>query len=448
MPDTSTASKPGTILAVEGDDASRRIIEQALKQQGYEVVVAASVAEGVEIATTSVAPPDAAVVADKPTATDAVAFLTALADASAKKGLDVPVVVTGAPASMARVIETLRAGALDYLRKPLGAKPLVEAVTRVIALGRKRRKEREEKLTRSGIVIPPAAARAAGRGQQPQHPGLAAISDSLKSRTVEVPAVPAVVADLRKAIRGQKSSLDDVARLIQRDQSLSLDVLKIANSAVYARGSRTSDLKIAVGRIGLVQLEGLIEMVFLRDCYQPRVPLFKSLLSEIWRYSVGMALAMRILADGMTGTSRLDGGVAYAAGLLSDVGASYLLWLFSERAPDLEIDVFLPFVRDRHEAIGGQVLAAMSLDAAVVQLGSHHHAQSPPMGVSLYWSLGAVATELVDRAVPRGDLTRGTRRGASFVGQAADTLRLNEAAMRKAGDQLQDELHGILEALG
>jgi HD-like signal output (HDOD) protein len=303
---------------------------------------------------------------------------------------------------------------------------------------------REEALAHPGIVVP-APARAP-RGQ-PQHPGLNTIAEGLKNRTIEVPAVPAVVGDLRKAIAGQKSSLDDVARLIQRDQSLALDVLKIANSAVYARGARTSDLKTAVGRIGLVQLEGLIEMVFLRDCYQPRVPLFKSLLAEIWRYSVGMALAMRILADGMSGPSHLDGGVAYAAGLLSDVGASYLLWLISERAPDLEIDVFLPFVRDRHEAIGGQILAAMSLDPAIAQVGTHHHAQSPPMGVSLYWSLAAVASELCDRAVPRGDITRNVRRGVAFVGQSADALRITEVAMRKAADHLDDELHGILEAL-
>lgn len=445
MAESSLSPKVGQVLVFEGDDSARRLIEGALKQSGYEVVVGAGAgaAESLEMAARS--PPEAMVFADKPPTPDAAAFLRALAEG----GLETPVVVTGSPASMARPVDLLRAGALDYLRKPLVPKAVSEAVARAVTVAQQRRGKRDEASRRPpGLVIPPPQPAASPRGgARTLHPELAAIADGLAKRGIEVPAVPAVVAELRKAIRGQRSSLDDVARLVQRDQSLALDVLKIANSAVYARGARTSDLKAAIGRIGLAQLEGLIEMVFLRGCYQPRQPLFKALLAELWKYSIAVAIAMRVLAEGMTGPSRLDAGVAYVAGLFSDVGAAFLLWLVSERAPELEMEIFLPFVRDRHEALGAQLLGTMGLDPAIVQLASYHHSQSAPTGVSLYWSLAAVASELADRAIPQCDLTRRARRGVAFVGQCADTLRINETALRKAGDQTEEELQVILDAL-
>jgi HD-like signal output (HDOD) protein/CheY-like chemotaxis protein len=429
-----------TVLVVESEDLVRRAIEGALGQQGYKVTVSASATEARETAATEA--PEAILFADKPPGGEVMTFLRGAPDADVS-----PVIVTGPPPAMARVVDILRAGAIDYLRKPMTPKAIVDAVARAAGIAKQRRQQREGSGAAADVPllgVPPAVAH---RGPRPLHPALGSILDAIKRQEIEIPAVPTVVSELRRALSDQRASLDDLSRLIQRDQSLSLDVLKVANSAIYARGSRTSDLKMAVGRIGLKQLEGLIETVFLRGCFQPRQPTFKSLLSEIWRYSVAMAIAMRILAENLTGPSRLDPGVAYVTGLFSDVGAAFLLWLVSERAPDLEMEIFVPFVRERHETVGGQLLATMGLDPAIAQLASYHHTQSPPTGVSLYWSLAAVASELADRAVPRGDLTRTTLRGASFVGQSADALRISEVALRKATDQLDLELAGILEAL-
>jgi HD-like signal output (HDOD) protein/ActR/RegA family two-component response regulator len=441
--ETSLPLKAAPVLVIEGEDATRRTIEGALKQQGYEVVVGLTAAEGLELAAATAM--EAVVFSDRPPALDAVAFLSALGE----RGLGTPVVVTSSATGMVRAVEALRAGAVDYLRKPFGPKSVTEAVVRAGAVVKRRRQRELEGAPHVDLGIPAPLPAPPGprRGTRNMHPALAAIADGLANQTIEVPAVPTVVTELRKAIRGQRSSLDDVARLIQRDQGLALDVLKIANSVIYARGARTSDLKVAVSRIGLVQLEGLIEAVFLRGCYQPRQPLFKTLLSELWKYSVCMAIAMRMLAENMPGPSRLDLGVAYVAGLLCDVGAAFLLWLVSERAPELSMELFIPFVRERHEPLGGQLLGAMGLETAVVQLAAHHHSQSPPTGVSLYWSLAAVASELTDRTMAGGDLTRGPRRAAAFVGQCADTLRISETTLRKVADQLEDELRGILEAL-
>jgi hypothetical protein len=135
--------------------------------------------------------------------------------------------------------------------------------------------------------------------------------------------------------------------------------------------------------------------------------------------------------------------VAYAAGLLRDIGAAFLIRLISEKAPLVEPSIYLLFMRQRHEAISAQILSGFGLDAAIPQLGGSHHAQSAPTGSSLYWPLSAVAAELADAALSGGDVSRLLRRGAGFAGAAVDTLHIGEGVLRKAGDQVTSELKVI-----
>jgi len=434
MPDSQVS-----VLVLDTDEGARAAALGALRRQGYDVrgFGSADLAFDAAIA----GPFHVMVVADKQVVLDGPGFLRRLA----QKNVTAPAVVIGsAQTTSDRVFEALRAGAVEFVRKPLGPEPFMGAVARAVAIALRRASGSGGA---TGPVTPFIPDPPHTRRPPPLPPPLAAIADGLASRTIEIPAVPAVVADLRRATRDARTSLDDVAKLIQRDQSLSLDVLKIANSAAYARGSRTSDIKTALGRIGLKQVETLIETVFLRGFYQPHNRLFKDLLGSVWRYSVASAIAMRLLAENHGSPAKLDPGVAYAAGLFRDVGASFLIWIVSERAANVDMNIFIPFVRERHEAVGAQVLATWSLDAAISQLAATHHAQSPPMGASLYWSIAAVATDLADLAVAGGDLMRSTQRGAAFVGACADSLHISEGMLRKVQDQLSVELNGILTAL-
>jgi HD-like signal output (HDOD) protein/DNA-binding NarL/FixJ family response regulator len=434
MPDSQVE-----VLVLDADDAARAAVEGALRRQGHAVQGFGNADQAFDAAIAT--PFQVMVVADKQVVLDAPGFLRRLA----QKNVTAPAVVIGsAQTTSDRIFEALRAGAVEFVRKPLAPEPFLGAVNRAITIAARRASGSGAAAARTTPFIPepPHTRRPA-----PLPAPLVAIADGLASRTIEIPAVPTVVSELRRATRDPRTSLDDVARLIQRDQSLSLDVLKIANSAAYIRGSRTSDIKTALGRIGLKQVDTLIETVFLRGFYQPHLRVFKDLLGSVWRYSVASAIAMRLLAENHGSPAKLDPGVAYAAGLFRDVGASFLIWLVSERAANVDVNVFIPFVRERHEAAGAQILATWSLDAAIPQLAATHHVQSPPLGASLYWSIAAVATELADLAVSGGDLMRTTQRGAAFAGACADSLHITEGTLRKVQDQLSIELNDILTAL-
>jgi HD-like signal output (HDOD) protein/CheY-like chemotaxis protein len=430
------SSTPDSVLVIDSEEGPRKALEGALSRQGYQVKGSGDTEEALKMA--GVGPLHAIILGDKLAQLDAPLVLRRLFEGR----VSASVVVTGvAQTTTERIIESLRAGAVEFVRKPLQPAIVMDAVHRAVTIARKKQSE-------PAAATPTFPESVVPRKPTPLHPALAAIFDKLRDAPVEIPTSPMILGELRKAMNQSRTSLDDVARLVQYDPSISLELLKLANSQAYARGTRTSDIKTAVGRVGLKPLETVVEAVFQRGCFVPASPAFREMLSSLWWYSAASALAMRVLAELLGPSARLDPGVAYAAGLFRDLGAAFLIRLVSERAPSVEAADYLLFIRQRHEYAASLLLSGLGLDPAIAQVASSHHAQSAPTGSSLYWPLSAMATELADTALPGGDVTRLVRRGAAFTATSADTLRISEGLLRKATDQLAVELASVSVLFG
>jgi HD-like signal output (HDOD) protein len=221
-------------------------------------------------------------------------------------------------------------------------------------------------------------------------------------------------------------------------------VLRLANSPDFARGARVGDLPTAVTRIGTRRIETILEALFLHDCYRPKVARYQPAVLAIWRNSVARATAMRALAESTR--VGLAPGTVYVAGLLADVGAMFLLWAASERAPELAVDEVLAFGRQRHAAIGADVLTAWKLDPSFAQLATTHHVPRNPVPASALWTLAIVAGELAERACE--DVTAPERPTTADVARCLAELRAAEPDLTTAAAAIGRELDGLGAALG
>jgi DNA-binding NtrC family response regulator len=102
----------GSILVVDDEEIMREILETLLTREGYEVKVAASGAEGLELAKTL--PFDAAIVDVMMPGLDGVATL----DELKKIDEELPVLMITAFASVENAIAAMKRGAFDYITKP------------------------------------------------------------------------------------------------------------------------------------------------------------------------------------------------------------------------------------------------------------------------------------------------------------------------------------------
>jgi DNA-binding NtrC family response regulator len=107
-----TASRTGAVLVIDDEEVMREILETLLAREGYDVRVAASGAEGLEMARAM--PFDAAIVDIMMPGLDGFATL----DELRRIDEDLAVVIITAYASVESAISAMKAGAFDYITKP------------------------------------------------------------------------------------------------------------------------------------------------------------------------------------------------------------------------------------------------------------------------------------------------------------------------------------------
>src|SRR5438132_6740638 len=105
-------SRNGTILIIDDEEIMREILETLLTREGYDVRLASSGVEGLELA--RAVPFDAAIVDIMMPGIDGIATL----DELKRIDEDLAVIIITAYASVESAISAMKSGAFDYITKP------------------------------------------------------------------------------------------------------------------------------------------------------------------------------------------------------------------------------------------------------------------------------------------------------------------------------------------
>src|SRR5260221_399200 len=146
-------ARNGTILVVDDEEIMREILETLLTREGYDVRVASSGAEGLEMA--RALPFDAAIVDIMMPGLDGIATL----DELKRIDEDLAVVIVTAYASVESAISAMKAGAFDYVTKPFKNDQVVVVVRnalerrRLVHENRNLRQNLQERYHKFGNII-------------------------------------------------------------------------------------------------------------------------------------------------------------------------------------------------------------------------------------------------------------------------------------------------------
>jgi HD-like signal output (HDOD) protein len=69
-------------------------------------------------------------------------------------------------------------------------------------------------------------------------------------RIRDIPTLPTIVFELNELLRDPDTSIKTVCDTIEKDQAITLKILKLVNSAFYGFKSKISDLRNAVALLG------------------------------------------------------------------------------------------------------------------------------------------------------------------------------------------------------
>jgi HD-like signal output (HDOD) protein/CheY-like chemotaxis protein len=448
--DTGDSTDRDVVLVVEDDPDTSRTLDRCLRRLGYEVVTATDGEEGLRKAI-ELAPQ--VVLSDiRMPNMDGHTLLRRLSG----HDLDTAVVIMSAHGDMNDVIDALRNGAVDYLTKPWTPSELVSAVGRAVSMHDERRARRTG--VRSALVASPGLQRTVDESSSSDDEGASAtgfdlVLDQLRRGEIVVPPVPAVLTELRALLARPNAGMHEITSLVERDPRLAAEVLRLTRSAHYARGARINDMRTAIGRLGLRQLQSLVQTVILRDIHQATDPGLRQDQLRIWRASIGRAVAMRALAELVGPSAKLDPETAYLAGLFADVGASFLLWLLSEReaanpAPSARKPrVLLAKLCEQHGEIGAALLQSWDLDPVATIIARTHHDSAPPAPPTGYWPLAILGAAMAEKLELASDPTSHASPTAELVDRCGAELRIGTSAVVKISESVRSEFEDVMESL-
>ncbi len=136
---------------------------------------------------------------------------------------------------------------------------------------------------------------------------------------VRLPSPPAIALKILEAVRGEDNSFDDIAQVIMSDPSLTVRVLKIANSSLYGLTKTVTSLSQATGLIGTDAIKNIaLSFVIVQEFQNPLQGRFD--LQYFWRRSVTTAVA----ADVIGKTVKHKDQDLFVTGLLQDIGVLLL----------------------------------------------------------------------------------------------------------------------------
>jgi HD-like signal output (HDOD) protein len=280
----------------------------------------------------------------------------------------------------------------------------------------------------------------------------ASISDLL-STIRALPPLPAGVARLLALSPGDPSFFDTACAIIRAEPALASQVLKIANSALFAGPTQITSVDRAMMRVGARMISTTLTETHLHQSFDTKDEMMGHLwLSNAFSANLAMTLAQARPEIG------IEPEVAYTYGLLHDVGRLVLVALYRNAAGEIIEENPHPtseLVRREEEVFGlshtlaGRVLGNQwQLPPRITAVVTAHHI--PRMDRGSYPQDLNRTIELmtiVDLVVHR--LNEGLPSDGSIATSVEETLEspVCEPLLEIAGVRVQDVVDAVQPAL-
>jgi putative nucleotidyltransferase with HDIG domain len=224
----------------------------------------------------------------------------------------------------------------------------------------------------------------------------------VREDAIAVPMLPAAATRVLTIANDPSASVQEVARVVERDPLLAARILAVANSARYGT-TRVGSLKNALARLG----SGTVRDVLYEAVAQAHIfrgPAGSGLAAEL-EHAVGVARTAQVVCERLG----IPSEHAFVCGLLHDIGRPIIVGLVTKmREPPAEMQ---RLVDAAHARVGAEVAKRWALPKVVADVCLHHHHDADTSGYSQFANIVAVADRIarhlgIGRRVTAIDLTR------------------------------------------
>jgi HD-like signal output (HDOD) protein len=207
--------------------------------------------------------------------------------------------------------------------------------------------------------------------------------DEIKSMLddIDIPTLPSIATAVMEKTLDSKVNAKQIADLVEKDQALSIKVLKVANSPFYRRIQEISTIRGAVVLLGFNVLKSIVLSISVINMFSSKN---KGALDfyKFWQHSIACAVCAKNIAAKIFPSATEN---AFIAGLLHDLGkvvADQALCKNGEYAEVLEvmnrantdiIEVEQNIIGLDHASLGRCLMEKWNLPTVLCKTVGYHH---------------------------------------------------------------------------
>ena len=164
--------------------------------------------------------------------------------------------------------------------------------------------------------------------------------EDILQKAFAIPQMPMPVQKVLAYIGNPEADLRQLARIIEYDPGLTVNVLRMANSSFFGTGGKVTSVREALMRLGLNRVYQLVIASGVAPMTRYEIKGYGLRPGELLEHSVAVATASETLAKEL---GRVAPPHTFTAGLLVNIGKTVM-------GSFLEVDAIpvLPLARDRH----------------------------------------------------------------------------------------------------
>jgi len=174
---------------------------------------------------------------------------------------------------------------------------------------------------------------------------LQAFSEYFIDNELEVPSLPSIAIQLRKAMQND-IGIAEAVKIIQLDPVISAKLIEVANCPLYVFLTPAKSCFEAVKRIGLNATRSLVISLSIKNIFSSNSRLIAKHLDHQWRKSIYLSSLSFVLASA---SKQCNPEEALLAGLVADIGAIPFLNFVANLPADFyneeEIEQAIPIVK-------------------------------------------------------------------------------------------------------
>ena len=192
----------------------------------------------------------------------------------------------------------------------------------------------------------------------------------------DIHAMPSVIVKALNIMKKPTASMKELGDIVMFDQSLTIKILALVNSAYYGFSQQISSINIALSLLGMVKVKNIIVAVAMKPMMSNAGD------KELWKHSMRVAAGCEYLAKL---TKIMDEDEAFIAGFVHDVGKIVLHManekLYTKVAKAIEdgtdvLEAEKKYFDSDHVKTGSLLAKRWQLPILLANIISYHHAPS------------------------------------------------------------------------